>query len=292
MTRPGATGKDVVIRALVLGGGGLAGIAWEVGILRGVRDVFPALVPRLISAELIVGTSAGAAVAAQITSGVDLDLLYAAQLEPYTREIDVQFDEARQRLEFAEATAGATSAQHARRRIGALALKTNGVDEETRRAAVAARLPVQTWPDQDLIVTAVDTATGELQKFTRHSGVDLIDAVLASCAVPGVWPAVMIGQRRYMDGATRSIINADLATGADRVLIIAPSPDVSAPLYTDIDAELECLTPAKILVVRADERSQAAFGSNPLSPATRAPAARAGRREGQRYASAIATLWR
>jgi NTE family protein len=291
MTRHGPAGGTAVTRALVLGGGGVAGISWEIGILRGVADVRPALLPLLISADLIVGTSAGAAVAAQITSGVELDRLYAAQLQQDTGEIEVDFDDDLQRAQFAAATAGASSAQHARQRIGALALKTHGVDEATRRAAVAARLPVHRWPDQNLIVTAVDIETGKLQKFTRHSGVDLIDAVLASCAVPGVWPAVTIGQRMYMDGAMRSTTNADLAAGADRVLIIAPSLDVSATPYNDLDTELERLKPAAVLVVRADERSQAAIGTNPLSPATRAPAAHAGRLEGQRYASAIATVW-
>lgn len=54
-------------RALVLAGGGVAGIAWELGVLRGIQDTDPDLQSRLTAADIVVGTSAGSAVAAQIT---------------------------------------------------------------------------------------------------------------------------------------------------------------------------------------------------------------------------------
>jgi NTE family protein len=278
-------------RALVLGGGGVAGIAWEIGVLRGISDVAPDLLPSLTAADLIIGTSAGSVVAAQITSGISVKVLYAAQLDPHTDEIDVNFDHQAQRAELGEAIAGSTSAEHARQRIGALALTTHKVEERVRRAAVAARLPVQTWPQQRLMLTAVDAETGKLELFTRDSGVELIDAVAASCAVPGIWPPVTIGHRRYIDGGTRSATNADLAAGCDRVLIIAPSLDAPATPYDDLHGELQRLKPATVVVVTADAPSISAFGPNPLSPGTRAPAARAGRIQGQKHASAIAALW-
>ena len=59
--------------ALVLSGGGVAGIAWELGVLRGIADVDPALAEAVLGADVVIGTSAGASVAAQITSGVPLD---------------------------------------------------------------------------------------------------------------------------------------------------------------------------------------------------------------------------
>ena len=77
-------------------------------------------------------------------------------------------------------------------RIGAVALATKTVPETVRREVIAQRLPSHDWPDRVLRVTAIDTATGEFVVFDRDSGVGLIDAVAASCAVPGAWPPVTI----------------------------------------------------------------------------------------------------
>jgi len=70
-------------------------------------------------------------------------------------------------------------------------------------------------------VTAVDAATGEFRTFDRDSGVPLVQAVAASCAVPGVYPPVTIGGRRYVDGGMRSAANVDLAAGVERVVVLA-----------------------------------------------------------------------
>lgn len=55
--------------ALVLGGGGITGIAWEIGILAGVARAGV----DLTDAEVVVGTSAGSVVGAQVTNGVSLE---------------------------------------------------------------------------------------------------------------------------------------------------------------------------------------------------------------------------
>ena len=70
------TGK----RALVLGGGGVAGIAWETGILLGIADESPAAAAALLDSDVLLGTSAGSAVVAQIGSGLDLAELFARQV--------------------------------------------------------------------------------------------------------------------------------------------------------------------------------------------------------------------
>jgi NTE family protein len=156
---------------------------------------------------------------------------------------------------------------------------------------VAARLPVKTWPDRVVLLPAVDARSGERTVFTRDSGVALIDAVAASCAVPGVWPPVTINGRRYVDGGVRSATNADLAAGCDPVLVITPSLRDAPQPWGDLNEEIELLRPAAVRVVYGDPASLAAFGSNPLSPATRAPSAAAGRRVGRREASSLATFW-
>jgi NTE family protein len=280
-----------VKRALVLAGGGVAGIAWELGVLRGLQDADPGLADRVIAADLIVGTSAGSAVAAQITSGTPLADLYDRQLDEASAEIEVELDMEALLARFTAATAGVTSLDEARRKIGALALETETVAEEPRLAAVGARLPAPTWPDRAVLLPAVDAETGETVVFTRDSGVSLVDAVAASCAVPGIWPPVTINGRRYIDGGVRSITSADLAAGSDRVLVIVPSLADQPNPFSRLDEETAALAPAAVLAVYADAASAAAFGTNPLSPATRGPAARAGREVGRARAAEVAEFW-
>ncbi|MCH7719085.1 MAG: patatin-like phospholipase family protein, partial [Chloroflexi bacterium] len=65
-------------RALVLGGGGPVGIAWEAGIIKGLLDGGV----DATEADLIVGTSAGSVVGTQIASGRSPQDLLAAQAAP------------------------------------------------------------------------------------------------------------------------------------------------------------------------------------------------------------------
>ncbi|MDQ2849682.1 MAG: patatin-like phospholipase family protein [Actinomycetota bacterium] len=279
------------MKALVLGGGGVAGIAWELGVLLGVGDAQPDVVSAILEAELVIGTSAGAAVAAQITSGVELQELYDAQLRAETAEIEVDLDIEVLAASYESAVRGAASTQEARRRLGELALTTNTVSEAQRRIAIAARLPSEVWPERRLTVTAVDTASGDLMTFTSASGVALTDAVAASCSVPGVWPPVTIGARRYMDGGVRSSTNVDLAVGCDRILVLLPSLPGAPSLLGDLGAQVAPPRGADVLLVRANLRSMAAFGRNALSPATRAASARAGRAVGRAKAAQVAQFW-
>ncbi|HKN95963.1 MAG TPA: patatin-like phospholipase family protein [Pseudonocardiaceae bacterium] len=278
--------------ALVLAGGGVAGIAWELGVLQGIADTDEALAAKVIGADTIIGTSAGSVVAVQITSGTPLATLYERQLAGYSNEIAVDVDLTAMLAGWVEATEQATDDVDRRRRIGALALAADTVDEDTRRAVIATRLPGTEWPDRDVRITAVDAHTGELVVFTAGSGVPLVDAVGASCAVPGVWPPVTVDGRRYVDGGVRSASNADLAKGADRVLLITPMPpDLARGWGADLDTELAELASARVQVVPADQATVAAFGTNPLDPTTRAPSARAGRDVGRAAAPAVQALF-
>jgi NTE family protein len=128
--------------------------------------------------------------------------------------------------------------------------------------------------------------------FTKDSGVDFIDAVAASCAVPGVWPPVTINGHRYIDGGVRSGTNADLAAGCDRVLVVTPSQRAAPQPWGSLDDEIDQLSPADVQVVYANDSSVAVFGTNPLSPSTRGPAAREGREIGRAEAQAVGSFWR
>lgn len=279
-------------RALVLGGGGVAGVAWELGILLGLseagRDVR--------NADLLVGTSAGSVVGAQIASGTDLESLFAAQLTPaeQSKERMVAFDFTGMMEALRQAVAGAGSDVKAMRaRIGAYALAAPTISEAERRSIIAARLPVHTWSQRNLLIVAVDTASGEECVMHRASGISLVDAVAASCAVPGVWPPVTIAGHRYMDGGVRSATNADLASGAERILILNPLGANANRFGMGPAKEAAALQRegSQVLVIEPDAASTTAIGQNPLDPATRAPSALAGRTQGRELATSVAAFW-
>ncbi|MCW2758278.1 MAG: hypothetical protein JWO46_2024 [Nocardioidaceae bacterium] len=277
--------------ALVLAGGGVAGIAWELGVLSGLADVEPELAGLVLAADTVIGTSAGSAVAAQVTSGASLEELYAAQIATDSAEIDPGVDLASLVERLGPALAGATDEVDAARRLGAIALETPTVDEATRLVAIRARLPRPDWPDRDLRITAVDAFTGERVVLDRSSGVTLTDAVAASCAIPGIWPPATVGGTRLLDGGVHSATHADLAAGADRVLVVVPTLAGEPPLLgRSLDDELAGLARARVHVIFADDESVAAFGDNPLDVATRGPAARAGRQVGRLAAPAVGDL--
>jgi NTE family protein len=269
-------------RALVLGSGGLAAIAWITGLLAGLADAGQ----DITGADVIIGTSAGANVAAQLGSGLGLDELFARQAEPalQTAEIPSVLDVRKFGAQLAGYLAATSSAGEARRRAGAFALAAHTVPEAARRAVIASRLPSHEWPARRIRLVAVDCESGALQVFDSGSGVSLVDAVAASSAGPGSWPPVTIGGRRYMDGMVRSPDNADLAAGAARVTVVSPlgldSP-VASPLPLRETAARLRAGGADVTVIEPDEASRAAIGANPLDPATRRPSALAGRLQGQ-----------
>jgi NTE family protein len=278
-------------RALVLGGGGVAGIAWETGVLRGIADKSPAAAQALLDSDVLVGTSAGSTVAAQIGSGLSIDELFARQVQQASAEIDpgVGIDPVTDLFLAAMSQPDTTVAQK-RQRIGKVALATQTVAEPARRDVIAQRLPTHDWPDRVLRVTAIDIATGELLVFDRTSGVDLVDAVAASCAVPGAWPPVTIGERCYMDGGIGSTINLDVAEDCDVAVVLVPAGG-SAPssLGAGPAAEVGAFR-GLALGVFADDESLAAFGSNSLDPRCRVGSAEAGRAQGRREAAAVAAF--
>jgi NTE family protein len=279
-------------RALVLGGGGVAGIAWTTGLLFGLSEHGV----DLGSADLIVGTSAGSAVAAQLSSGLSLKDLFDRQVDParQTRELapNAQLFELFERA-LLIANSLPDRADHIRQ-IGRWALEAPTVTEAERRAVIAERLPSHAWPNGMLLIVAVDTETGETKIFDRLSGTTLVDAVSASCAVPGIWPPVTIEGRRYMDGGARSSDNADLALGYAHTVIVSPMGTARPEITGEsLEQQVETLRSAggKTYLVEPDEASKSAIGLNPLAPETRTPAATAGRNQAHDIAKDIAFFW-
>jgi NTE family protein len=272
--------------ALVLGGGGITGIAWELGILTGLARAGV----DLTDADVVVGTSAGSVVGCQITSGVPLEELYAEQLQPADAELGGRFARsAAVRLAVPYLLPG--SGRDKLRRVGALALREHAPGSVDREAVIRSRVPVDRWPDRDLLITAVEAETGRFTVFDRHSGVDLVSAVAASCAVPTVWPPVAIDGYHYVDGGMRSTANVDLAEGADRVVVLAPLPR-SFSKAASIRAQLGRVAPREWSVVAPDASALRDFGPNLLDPARRAHAALAGLRQSAALVDEARHVWR
>ncbi|MFJ6795511.1 patatin-like phospholipase family protein [Streptomyces sp. NPDC091268] len=274
--------------ALVLGGGGLTGVGWECGILYGLARAGV----DLTTADLVVGTSAGSVVGAQLTSG----LLTAQEL--YERQLGEPAGEIAAKLgaglvaRYAMAMLRSRDAKAYRRHVGAYALAADTGPEAERRKVLEARLVSTRWPERRFVVTAVDALTGEPADFDRDGGAGLLDAVSASCAVPGVWPPVTIGGRRFIDGGVRSATNADLAAGYARVVVVAPI-SLGSGLVPSPAAQVARLREAgaRVLLITPSAAARKAFGRNVLDPARRDPAARAGLAQAAEHVAEAKAVW-
>ena len=290
-------------RALVLGGGGSTGNAWLIGVIAGLLDAGL----DVTAADLTIGTSAGSTAAAQIAWTTPSELL-AAILDgaPQQRTGPVGSDRGRAPnrpvADHMERTskiiASADDAADMRRRMGAAALDMDAASDASRqeqwRATVASRLPSQRWPQRTLLITAVDAHTGEPVVFDPHSGVDLVDAVAASCASG---PPYRIGDSGYIDGGYRRNENADLAAGFGRVLVLSPFGGRSRhPLEwgMHLAAQVDELRArgSRVETIFPDSNLEHMFGANAMDLSLRPPAARAGRDQGRVLAGQLAEFWR
>jgi len=290
-------------RALVLAGGGAAGNAWELGLIAGLSDAGV----DVTEADLIVGTSAGSTVAAQITSGTRPAELYAAILGEVHQSRTGETGSDRGRaprfsgpsyLEWSNGIiSAAEDASDMRRRMGAAALHMDASDgsRSTRwRDIVAARLPSRHWPQHRVLITAVDARTGEPVVFDRHSGIDLVDAVAASTSAMTPY---RIGESRYINGGYRRSENADLAAGCGRVLVLSPFGGRSRmPLEwgMDLATQVDELRAggSRVETVFPDGGAGDVFDANALDPSTRPQAARGGFNQGRDLAAPLADFWR
>lgn len=291
-------------RALVLGGGGSTGNAWLIGVIAGLFDAGL----DVTTADLIIGTSAGATAAAQITGASPTQLLAdILAAVPLQRTGPVGSDRGRvptrpvaDHLErISKIIASAADAADMRRRMGAAALDmeaaSDGSWQTQWRATVASRLPGQRWPQRSVLITAVDAHTGEPVVFDRHSGIDLADAVAASCA-SGL--PFRIGDNGYIDGGyRRSSENADLAAGYGRVLVLSPfGGRTLQPLEWDMHlaAQVDELRArgSRVETIFPDSNSEHMFGANAMDPSLRPPAAQAGYDQGRALAEHLTEFWR
>lgn len=277
--------------AVVLSGGGTSGVAWEAGLLTGLRDGGV----DLTTPDLFVGTSAGSVVGARLAAGEDVETIYRQQLgaPPRARPRDVSaLKTAVRRLRARSGTGETAQLTPAMlTELGAMALAAKTETEQERLATVRGYLAgLSEWPERGLRITCVDVHTGKLVVWDRMSGVGLVEAVASSCAAPLVAPPTTINGRRYMDAGPLSATSAQLATGHDVVVILAVVPPGAMPVPTASEVEQLRTDGARVEALSPDARACDVIFPNPLDLSRRAAAAEAGYMQGRDLA-AEAAAW-
>jgi NTE family protein len=277
-------------RALVLAGGGLVGIGWEVGVMLGLRDggASPG------DWDLIVGTSAGSVVGAALGSSDGLDRLaatdwvtYGQELATYMAGLDRATVDRIDALWFGspDGPDQATCAE-----IGRLARAAVTGSPDRFEEAIGAILPDRAWPPA-LRITAIDALDGSLRVLDPASGVPLVKAVAASCSVPGVFPPIDIDGRLYIDGGVRSGSGLELAAGSRAVVGVAPARDDGHGEDQLVD-ESAVLTSAgtRVVLIRPNAGPDAHLPTDSLDAVRLPDAVKAGRAAGRAQASALQTI--
>jgi NTE family protein len=229
---------------LVLGGGGVLGAAWMAGALTAVQKK---LAEPIGSADLVIGTSAGSILAAVLRAGIDVETLVAhqrgAELAGLPELVDLDREHARGlpplprlRLGSPRLLLNAALAPHRMHPwVAASALLPIGRGHHAgveRLVTSLEVLPGDYWPRGRTWIMAVDYWTGRRIAFGRPGApsATVIDAVVASCSIPGWYRPRTIGGRQYVDGGVRSSTSLDLLVGEglDEVYVLAPMASVTS----------------------------------------------------------------
>ncbi|MCB9128287.1 MAG: patatin-like phospholipase family protein [Ardenticatenales bacterium] len=240
--------------ALVLAGGGVTGIVFEIGVMRAINEAW--LNRTANDFDLYVGTSAGSYVAAYLASGVSAQRMHRfidkeTSLFGSGGPVATYFPNVSELVEktlFWPITALQASGRFLRAREPLVGLSR----------AAETLLPsglLDTWLMQqrlyrsyrkhgvgnnfadlkrDLHVIATELDSGDRVVFNRQNPVPLEKAVAASCAIPLLYRPVRINGRDYVDGGLRGTASIDLAVeqGAELIVVVnslVPHRDESTP---------------------------------------------------------------
>jgi NTE family protein len=298
--------------ALVLGGGGILGLAWMSAVLAGLDESgsFDAR-----DCGSYIGTSAGSIVAASLAAGVSPATGLGRLAERPAVRLEESEDGATPLRQAFDAVADLGSSAVAP--LASLAFSSTALGGAFLRRAALRRVPegrrsldelgrmiVRTGAGWDgrLRVSAVELESGRRVMFGAPGAPDLSvsEAVQASCAIPGVFRPVRAGGRTYVDGGAWSPTNMDTADvdGGDRVLCLNPTgslrPAIGAlagafgPVSRGL-ATAEALVlkhrGAIVTAINPDEATTAVMGPNLMNPKRREDVIEAGLAQGRRLAS-------
>jgi NTE family protein len=242
----------------------------------------------LAEADVIVGTSAGSIVGTMLATGQDFDSDTPAP--PADRgDSAPKADRGGLAEVFAILADASLEPADARRRVGRIALAAKTITEQAHIAGISALIGAHEWPDRELLITAVDVETGDLMVWDRAGDAPLRTAVASSCALPGVSPPVTVNGRRYMDGGIGSGTNADVATGADVLVLVEPL----AHLFPrePLDRELAAAGAGTVITINPDQAALDAFGPDLGNWSVWQPARAAGIRQAATTAEQVRAAW-
>lgn len=212
--------------ALVLGAGGAYGWVFHAGVLRGIERALGAPVNTF---ELIIGTSAGAAVGAAARAGIDPQHVAEVVSRPPSEEdrkrMVAHLRGARKSLmPFAPHLAQPTGSTSRRGLVRLAGLLPPGVFPTSWLADFPGMDVHGSWP-AGLWIPSVSASTGEVVVFGRDRlDVDVHRAVQASSAVPGMFQPHVIDDTAYFDGGAASPTHAELAMDIEPDLVVVSSP--------------------------------------------------------------------
>jgi NTE family protein len=224
-------------RGLVLGAGGVLGFTWMVAGLHSFEQAY-GVDARAV--EITVGTSAGSVIAAMLGRGVSVAAMLRHQYgRPNTGDpmIDWNYDvdsggalPPRPGFGIGSPRLAGRVLRHPRgmptmAALTALCPPGRGTFEPMAR--MLGGLGGTGWPQVPRPwVVAFDYDAGRRVAFGSAAEPDasLVDAVIASCSIPGWYTPVVIGGRRYVDGGAWSPASVDLLAdaGLDEIIVLAP----------------------------------------------------------------------
>jgi NTE family protein len=282
---------------LVLGGGGVVGIAWEVGVMAGLR-AHAGFDPAAM--ELIVGTSAGSVAGAQVALGSDLDELVARQ-QRAPQPSDPSPARAsgpatvvpNEIMHLLVAKDTDTTMEERAVAIGKLAVDAAvALDEAAYVESFRRLIGSDDWPAIDLRVTTAEVETGRSVLWSKADGIGLLRAVASSCAIPGFFPTVAFGGHRYMDGP-RGGFYASLVEEKHLDAIVFIGPNGALPEGLRDNPEIDALAAGGLPVVQITGGAAITGAAvNLMDPDQRARAVTAGIDDGKASASDVARLLR
>lgn len=281
--------SEMLNGAIVLGGGGSLAIGWQLGYLYALEKEGI----DIRNADLVIGTSGGAQAATGITSTKSWEEIFNEQIEPKSNEEPPQQNMEAVVARYSEIAQKSNNAEEWIENYSAFALEENKFDESEHINRLKHRIKVESWP-QNLMITAIDAQESKRAVFTKESNVDIYRAMASSGSLPGVWPATSIDGKKYYDGGCHSMENADLAKGANKVLILATNLPIVIPYKLDdaitelqnSGAEVKIITPSEDVFQKLNE-----LGGNTVNTAIRPEMARLGQEQGERDAQMIKEFW-
>ncbi|HMJ10253.1 MAG TPA: patatin-like phospholipase family protein [Polyangiaceae bacterium] len=284
-------------RALVLGCGGVAGAAWQIATL---AELERALGWDAREADVLVGTSAGAVLAALLGAGVSVERMVRSQLGELANDCwnhDEDTGGPRPPKPALGLTAPALMYGALRRRLHPFAglaglLPRGTADIEPLMRLVDNVVPAGQWsPHPATWIMVIDAKTGERVALGREGAprVALNVAVGASFAIPGWYRPMRTNGATYLDGGIVSPTSADLLVGTDvrEAIVLAPmaareldpqrrkgsrfAAELRRYMTNIVNREVRALEQAGIRVVRLEPGAEdrAAIGSNMMNPKRR-----------------------